>query len=126
VFCGNADVETAIPINITTVTSFAVTNGSCSTEWIAALIAKYNAEQQLETDATGVRLNYTFEVVNCTEVRQRDWQRCGMSLADSSLHMTAAACGLSREMELLARHFCSAIMVSSQVRGCSLISDLMI
>jgi hypothetical protein len=34
------------------------------------LIAKYNEEQQLATDATGVRLNYTFEVVNCTEVRE--------------------------------------------------------
>jgi hypothetical protein len=75
--CCNTDVETAIPLSITTVTNFAVTNGSCSPQSIAAWIAKYNEAQQLATDATGVRLKYTFEVVNCTEVRdhQSAW-RC--------------------------------------------------
>jgi hypothetical protein len=67
--CCNTDVETAIPLSITTVTNFAITNGSCSPQFIAALISAYNEAQQLATDATGVRLNYTFEVVNCTEVR---------------------------------------------------------
>jgi copper(I)-binding protein len=61
-------VNITIPIKLTTVSVFTLVNATCAKEWQVALVSMYNDEKQKAAAAEGLKLNFTTEITNCTEV----------------------------------------------------------